>query len=268
MRLLLPRPEPTDTAPSLTAPPGPTVPATASATSQLDDAALFALYDPPDRTVPSLRMNFVTSVDGAVTVDGYSEGLSNDPDQRVFRLLREVCDALMVGAGTLRTEGYGALTLDQGRRSRRVARGLAPVPPLVVVSSSLDLSPDHPMFADAPVRPLLLTHAGSPADRRAALGTVADVLVHGDAAVDLAAGLADLAARGLTQVLSEGGPTLFGSLVAADLVDELCLTVSPLLTGAGADRIVTGYATPAVRPLRLAHLVEADGVLLTRYVRA
>ncbi len=251
MRLLLPQPEPAD-----------------AATADLDDAALVALYDPSDRTVPTLRMNFVASLDGAVTVDGCSEGLSNDPDQRVFRLLREVCDALMVGAGTLRKEGYGALTLDKGRRSRRVARGLAPVPPLVVVSSALDLSPAHPMFTEAPVRPLILTHASSPPGRRAALGEVADVLVHGDTAVDLAAGLADLAERGLRQVLSEGGPTLFGSLVAADVVDELCLTVSPLLAGAGAGRIVAGHASPDPRSVRLAHLLEADGVLLTRYVRA
>ena len=237
------------------------------ASDELDDEALFACYEPPDRAEPCLRVNFVTSLDGAVTVDGLSGGLSSPADKRVFGVLRGICDALLVAAGTVRREGYGAVKLDEARRARRVARGLPPVPPLVVVSSRLDLPPDHPVFADAPVRPMVLTHEGAPPDAVARLREVADVLTCGEKQVDLRAGLAELNARGYLQVLCEGGPMLFGALTAADLVDELCLTVAPLLAGAGPGRIVGGDLHHASRRLHLNHVLSEGDPLLLRYSR-
>jgi riboflavin biosynthesis pyrimidine reductase len=232
----------------------------------LDDDALRDLYA-PDRDRPGLRVNFVTSLDGAVEVDGYSRGLSGRADQRVLSLLRQHCDALVVGAGTLRHEGYGAIRLDPRRRAWRRERGLAEIPTLVVVTAAVDLDPAQGAFADAPIRPVVMTHAAAPARRRAALEAVADVLVCGDGTVDLKAGVAALHERGLRQLLCEGGPHLFGSLLAADVVDELYLTVSPLLAGPGAGRIIAGPSLENPRSLRPAHIVEADGVLLTRYTR-
>jgi len=238
----------------------------------LDDAALLAAYA-PDRTRPNVRVNFVTSLDGAVEVAGYSRGLSSEADQKVFSMLRTLADAVMVGAGTLRHERYGPVRLDDAPRAWRREQGLAEQPTLVIVSASLDLDAGHRVFTEAPVRPVVLTHAGAPPDRRAAIEPVADVVGCGESVVDLAAGLADLRRRGLGQVLSEGGPHLFGALLAADLVDELCLTVSPLLVGAGPDRIVgagagadAGRAEPL--PMRLVHLIAAGDTLLTRYARA
>lgn len=229
----------------------------------LDDAALTALYGRADQ--PRLRVNFVSSLDGAVTVDGFSAGLSGEPDKRVFGLLRMVCDALVVAAGTLRHEGYRAVRLDEGRRAWRRANGLAAYPTLVVVSGTLDLDPAQAAFADAPVRPIVLTH--SDAEPPPGLTDVADVLRCGTGRVDLAAALAELHGRGLTQLLCEGGPRLLGALTAADLVDELCLTVAPLLAGPGPGRITAGDATPA-RPLPLRHVLAADdGVLLLRHAR-
>jgi riboflavin biosynthesis pyrimidine reductase len=236
-------------------------------TAELDDTALTRLYAPEDRSVPRLRVNFVTSLDGAVALDGYSAGLSGPVDKRVFAQLRNLCDALLVGAGTLRDEGYRELDLGARRGAWRRSVGLAEQPTLVVVSGRLDLPADHPAFTAAPVRPIVLTSASAPADRIAALSAVADVLVHGDVEIDLPAGLAALAARGLTQVLCEGGPHLFGALTAADAVDELCLTVSPLLAGPGAGRITAGPPVPDPRRLALAHVLEGDGNLLLRYTR-
>ncbi len=215
---------------------------------------------------PTLRVNFVTSVDGAVSLAGYSEGLSGPGDKKVFGTLRMVCDALVVAAGTVRTEGYNALRLDERRRAWRAERGLAPYPVMVVVSGSLDLDPAQAVFADAPVRPLVVTRAAAPADRRAAIERVAEVVTVGDEEVDLAAMLRELHARGATQVLSEGGPYLFGSLTAAGLVDELCLTVSPLLAGPGAGRITAGPPGPP-QSMDLRHILAADGQLLLRYAR-
>ena len=240
----------------------------AAGAAPLDDDGLAGRYERADR--PWLRMNFVTSVDGAAELAGRSAGLSgpaDGPDKRVFAVLRMVCDALLVGSGTLRQERYRALRLDPRRRDWRRVHGLAEFPTLVVVSAALDLDPVQPVFADAPVRPLVLTHER--AEPPAGLTDVAELIRCGIDIVDLAAGLAELRRRGLGQVLCEGGPRLFGSLTTADLVDEVCLTVTPLLAGPGADRISTGFpgAGPA-RRLPLRHvLAAADGTLLLRHAR-
>jgi riboflavin biosynthesis pyrimidine reductase len=234
--------------------------------ASLDDDALAAAYDLEDRSAPRLRVNFVTSLDGAVELDGYSAGLSSDADKRVFGQLRMACDGLLVGAGTLRHEGYGAVRLDESRRAWRRARGLAEFPTLVVVSNRLELDPTQGAFAEAPVRPIVLTCSGAPADRRTALEAVAEVIAVGDATVDVRAAVAALRERGLGQLLCEGGPHLFGALTAADLVDELCLTLSPLLAGPGAGRITAGSAS-SVRRMALRSVLTADGMLLLRYAR-
>jgi riboflavin biosynthesis pyrimidine reductase len=232
--------------------------------THLDEAGLTDLYRPAG---PGLRVNFVTSVDGAVEVESYSEGLQTPADQQVFQLLRMFADGLLVGAGTLRHEGYGPVRLDARRREWRAGHGLDRYPRLLVVSRRLDLDPTSPALAGAPLRPAILTSADSPPDRRTALSAVADVLVHGEHGVDLGACLAQLRAGGLGHVLCEGGPHLFGALTAADLVDEVCLTVTPMLAGPGAGRITAGPAS-ALRGLTLAGaLADDDGTLLLRYAR-
>lgn len=238
-----------------------------SPTDELTDEQLLDCYLPAERTRPWVRVNFVSSVDGAVSVAEYSAGLSGPADKKVFGILRMVSDAIMVGAGTLRHEGYVAMRLGERRRAWRRAAGLPEEVPLILVSSRLALDPEHPMFADAPVRPIVITHGGSPIERRDALAARADVLVCGDAEVDLVAARDALAERGLRQILCEGGPHLLGSLTAADAVDELCLTVSPLLAGPGAGRITAGPPS-GVRRMRLAHVLEGDGNLLLRYTRS
>ncbi len=136
-----------------------------------------------------------------------------------------------------------------------------------MVSSTLDLDPAQAAFANAPVRPVVITHGRPDPARRHAIGEVADVLVHGDSQVDLESALAELRGRyGLHHLLCEGGPTLFGSLHAAGLVDEVCLTVSPVLAGSGASRIVAGPAG-ALTQMTLRHALAAEGYLFLRYAR-
>lgn len=232
--------------------------------SPLDDDALAEAYA---HTGPhGVRVNFVSSVDGAVTVDGLSAGLSGPGDKRVFAILRMLCDGLLVGAGTLRNEGYHAVRLDERRRAWRTERGLSPYPGLVVVSRSLALDPGQDAFAAAPVRPIVLTCAAAPAAGRAALSTVADVVDAGEDAVDFGVAVRLLRERGLHHLLSEGGPRVLGELTAADLVDELCLTVSALLAGPGAGRITAGPAS-APRALSLCHALAAGDMLMLRYAR-
>jgi riboflavin biosynthesis pyrimidine reductase len=231
----------------------------------LGESDLAAFYAVPDSAGPHLRLNFVASADGAATFNGRTEGVQTPGDNRVFALLRDLADVVLVGAGTVRDEGYGPLRPGPRRRQRRREHGRAEVPVLAVVSERLDLDPAAELFTAAAVRPVVVTHGTSPADARAALAGVAEVIVAGGSAVDLPAALAALADRGLRRILCEGGPHLFGSLLAAGCVDELCLTVTPMLTGPGAARIVAGPPAAAAVPMRLAHLLEEDGALFCRY---
>lgn len=249
--------------------------------AELDHDALAALYaypDPhPDGARPWVRVNFVASADGAVAVGGLSTGLRAPGDGVVFGVLRELADVVLVGAGTARAERYrGARTTPQ-RRARRRARGQAPVPPIAVVSTRGDLDPRAGLFTDTSVPPLVLVAAAHADDARAALGAALGpggaevVAVSADGpgadphATDPGAVLAALAARGLGRVLCEGGPGLFGSLLAAGRVDELCLSIAPQLAGGGIDRIVAGPALDGPRPLTLAGVIAHDDGLLLRW---
>ncbi|MBF4633430.1 pyrimidine reductase family protein [Agreia pratensis] len=235
--------------------------------ASLDAAALASAYTVADRSVPTLRVNFITSLDGSATVKGLSGGLGGPADKLVFDTLRRLSDVVLVGAGTVRAEGYGAMRLSDADATWREAHGLAAQPAFALVSGRLDLDPTSDIFAKAPVRPLVLTSASAPTEARAALGGVADVISCGDDHVEPQRIIDTLVERGLTQILCEGGPSLFGTFIAADLVDELCLTVSPLLEGGAGIRIAHGESE-AARRMRLVHVLESDGLLLTRYARS
>ena len=234
--------------------------------NDFSQAGLLEAYRIEDRTVPRLRVNFIASLDGAATHDGLSGGLNNADDKLVFDTLRSLTDVILVGAGTVRAEGYGGIRLNAAAAAWRVAHGLAPQPRIAVVSGRLDLDAGHPLFTDAATRPIVITHAGSPADARAELGAVADVLVCGAVTIELPLALRELAAQGLRQVLCEGGPSLFGALLAVDAVDELCLSLSPVLEAGASGRIAHSEAT-ASRPMRLGHVLTAGDMLFLRYIR-
>ncbi|MFI5696924.1 pyrimidine reductase family protein [Kribbella sp. NPDC051586] len=233
----------------------------------LSDEELIAAYQVEDRATPHLRANFVSSLDGAVEIDGQSKALSSDSDSRVFSMVRRLADVVLVGAGTIRDEGYNPLRLSKAAREWRTAAGLTENPTLAIVSSRLELSPVNPVFQSA-VRPIVVTHEASPMDRREALGEVADLIVLGAAEVELAAVLEELTAREMPQVLCEGGPHLLGALTEADLVDELCLALAPLLAGPGSGRITAGLPTTLTRRMKLhTSLTAADDYLFFRYTR-
>ena len=232
----------------------------------LDDAALARLYAYPRERW--LRANFVSSADGAGSLGGVSEGLSSNDDRRLFGLLRVLADVVLVGAGTARTEKYKPAR-HRGELAHLRA-GRPPTPPIAVVTRTLELDLESPLFAAAPshARTIVITSESSPAPLRAAAARVADVIVAGTAAVDLTEAAGVLAGRGLSRVLCEGGPHLLGQVAADGLLDELCLTVSPLVAGPGAHRITHGPPLAAALPMRLAHVLEADGFLFCRYLAA
>jgi riboflavin biosynthesis pyrimidine reductase len=216
-----------------------------------------------------VQVNFVASADGAVSVDELSEGLSHPADKRIFLIGRDLADVILVGAGTARAEGYRGARSSGDRAARRARLGLSPVPPVAVVTGSANLDPAGPLFTDTAVPPLVITTANAPADRTAALAAAgAELIVAGQDQVDLPEALTRLAARGLRRVDCEGGPGLFADLIAADLVDQLCLTVAPLLGGAGAGRIAAGTPSRTPRRLDLASILVEDGFTMFRYRRS
>lgn len=230
-----------------------------------DDVDLDASYAWPRGADPMVRANMVASADGAAWLSGVTTGLSSPADRRVLTVLRGLADVVLVGAGTVRLEDLGPAQPSDARREHRTAEGRAPVPPIAVVSSRLDLDATARLFEPGPVRPILLTTERAPADRRMTLSTLADVVVAGDQVVDLPAALAALAARGLRRVLCEGGPTLLAAVMAADRLDELCLTIAPCLVAGAAGRVLTGPALPAPGRLELRHVLEEAGSLFLRY---
>ncbi|MBB3674556.1 dihydrofolate reductase family protein [Modestobacter versicolor] len=211
-----------------------------------------------------LRVNFVASLDGAISVEGRSGGLGSPGDRRVFRVLRALADAVLVGAGTAAAEGYRPVLADSEVGRLRTVLDRPATMPVVVVSRRASLSPDHQLVTGAVTPTLLVTCGASDADRRAALGAAGvEVLVCGDDEVDLVAACDELADRGHQQVLCEGGPALFQAALAAGLVDELDLTIAPLLVGGGPALLPHGLPTPAAA--QLTQLLEEDSVLFTRY---
>ncbi|GGK72413.1 hypothetical protein Sme01_08190 [Sphaerisporangium melleum] len=212
-----------------------------------------------------LRLNMVSGADGGAWLKGVSEGLSGKGDRRVFGVLRGLADVVLAGASTVRTEAYGPARPRPSWRELRVGRPAAP--PIAVITRRLDLDLAGPLFTEAEpyARTIVITTERAPQDRRDEAARYADVIVAGDERVDLPLAVEALRERGLGRVLCEGGPRINGQLAAAGLVDELCLTISPLLTGGDAARILNG--PPAHVPLRLAQVLEEDGYLFCRYIR-
>lgn len=229
-----------------------------------------------DHAAAHVRVNMVSSIDGAASIDGRVGALTGPADQRLLRALRALADVVLVGAGTVRAEGYGTIALPERWRRLRVEQGSSPDPRLALVSRRLDLDLAAPVFTDPVVPPIVLTTAASSVRRRTAVAEVAEVVVVGevgevgdvgDAYVDLAAALGALGERGLRRVLSEGGPRVLSQLLAGGLVDEMCLTVSPLVVGGHDLAISSGPGLSRPQDMRLARVHEEDGYLFLRYQR-
>lgn len=229
----------------------------------LDDEDLAAAYACPDREW--LRVNMVASVDGAAWLDGLSGGLSGAGDRRIFGILRGLADVILAGAATVRGEGYRPARRRPAWEPLRAGR--PPAPPIAVVTRRLDLDLDAELFTDAPpyARTIVITTEAAPEERRRAAAERAEVIVAGADRVDVRRAVAALRDLGHRHILCEGGPRLNAQLVAAGLVDELCLTISPMLVGGGAARILDGTSSPT--GLRLAHVLTDNGFLFCRYTR-
>jgi riboflavin-specific deaminase-like protein len=214
---------------------------------------------PADR--PYLALNMVASLDGKATIDWRTKGLSTELDRQLFHHLRTQADAVMVGAGTARTERYGAITKSDELREKRRVEGVRPEPLAVVVSGRLDLPADLPLLGDRGQEVVIATGADT------VLPGVGDQVSYERVGDDLPLLMARLRAdHGVRSVLCEGGPTLNSFLLAAGLVDELFLTLNPKLSGgAAALTIVAGRGLVEPAELELVSLAEGDGDLFSRW---
>ena len=210
---------------------------------------------------PYVVVNMVSTLDGKAVVEGTTRSLGGEADRLLFHGLRTQADAIMAGAGTVRLERYGRVVRSDELTARREAGGLDPNPPLVVVSGRLDLPPDLPVFQDPKARVIIATGADHELD-----GVEAQVeyLRTGDDLTLLLARLRD--EHGIRSILSEGGPTLNAFMLAAGLVDELFLSLSPqLVGGAHALTIVAGRELPDPCKAELISLLESGGELFSRW---
>ncbi len=236
-----------------------------------DDARLAAFYTyPNDLDRCWVRANMISSLDGGATDDGKAGGLAGPGDRALFARMRQEADVVLVGASTVRIENYSGAQMSVAQRQDRATRGQAEVPPIAVVTHSADFEHDAKIFTRSEVPPLIMTSRETVADARGRLGSMAEVIDASGAQtdrVDLAVVLANFAERGLLRVLSEGGPGMISLLTEHDLLDELCITIAPILVGGQARRIAAGEGEAHTRMRRSHLLTDDEGYLYTRYVK-
>ena len=215
----------------------------------------------------------VSTADGSArSPDGLSGGISSASDRLVFGTIRGLADVIVVGAETVRKEGYGppksrSALVDLRRHNRQ-----ADVPRIAVFTKSGKLDTKTSLFSDPTAPPIVFAPQSLPENRQAELGGVADLRLVGAQEVDLHQAVASLHQDGLNRIVCEGGPSLLGQFAAAELLHELCLTISPLLFGGSLDghmapRVLAGPALPnPPQPMSLVHVLEGDGALFLRYV--
>jgi len=227
----------------------------------LDDHDLEQLYRYP-ADPRWVAVNFVSSTDGAITVEGRSASLSTPADRIVYRLGNDLADVVLVGAGTAMAEGFEGMRPDELSADRRRRFGLAPIAPVAVVTTGRSLPPDAPVITKAAVPTLVFTSAAAPPSLRAEwAANGARVFV-----VDSASQVVEtLVAEGLGRIDCEGGPRLFGSLIEAGVVDEFRLTVAPFLVAGAAGRAAAGGAIDPAS-LELASVLTDGKSVLLRYL--
>ena len=218
---------------------------------------------------PWLMINMIASADGAIALDGTSEALGNPADEAVFSAVRACADWIVAAAGTVRAESYGLPRPTAATRRARRAAGRADRPRLAVVSGSLDLDLRLPLFAEqrpGDELPVILTGKDASVEAADALESVAEVVRLDSARPQPTEILAELDRRGAAVVLSEGGPSFNGQLADAGMIDELCLSIAPLVVGGAGPRIVHGSLRTVPVGLSIDHLLEASDTLFVRYL--
>ena len=235
--------------------------------SDVDADGLLANWNPAEGVGstlarPRVAVNYAVTADGAVSLeDGKSGGIGDDGDLAVFKALRDRVDAVLAGTSTVAVEGYHRIIRDPVRQEQRVARGLAPNPLAVLISRSGVLPLEAPMLNDADQEIVAFVPTGTP--QCSALNVEQVEL----ASVTPTEALEHLGRRGVKSVRCEGGPKLVAALAAEDLIDDLFVTIAPILAGGGAMGISNGPSLQSPAQLTLSHMAERNGSLFVRWTR-
>jgi riboflavin biosynthesis pyrimidine reductase len=212
---------------------------------------------------PWVMANFITTIDGAAVVDGGSTAINDEDDRTMFGAMRAVPDFILVGAETVRAENYHPIELDEKRSQARLEAGLEEIPHLVVATRSLSLDPAMRVFGNPKRRVTILTDEEAPAERAEALAEVADVVrLRGTTPADFLHYM-----RMAKVVLCEGGPSLIGQFIAAGMVDEMAVTVAPMLVAGASKRLASGPAANPPLEMSLDRVLYGDRSLFLRYLR-
>jgi 5-amino-6-(5-phosphoribosylamino)uracil reductase len=212
---------------------------------------------------PWVMLNMVVSIDGATAVRGGASPLNDADDRALFLHLRAVADVVLVGAQTARSEDLGPVVMSEEMLEARAEAGLSGEPRLAVVSRSLDLNPEARAFSDPDRRPIVLTGDSADEARLGALREVAEVRTVGQLDGD---GIIDALGEA-SVILCEGGPTINGHLFASNRVDEIDVTVSPLVALGDSKRLAFGQEVDPPIPVRLDRVWIGDAALFLRYLR-
>jgi riboflavin biosynthesis pyrimidine reductase len=231
---------------------------------EVDPATVYA--DMPHTDLRSaVRLNMIVSVDGGTSWNGVSGALGGSADKALFSVLRSLTDVVLVASATMRAEHYGPAILAPTIQDARQQRGQTPVPRIAVVSRTCQFDWSTPFFTAAAERPIVFTVSSAAEEDRTRAAEVAEVIIAGEEDVDLSHAVTELGSRGAKSVLAEGGPTLNGQLARAGLLDELCVTLSPLLASGDAKRIIAGSTLDVLEPLALCSICEEEDYLFLRY---
>jgi len=230
----------------------------------VSDEQLLERYDSVQR--PFVRFNFVSSIDGSAQADGLSAKLGSAGDQRIFALLRRLADVILVGAGTVRAEGYEGELVSAKDREWRVARGLSPHPALAVISAGLHLEPSEEIFDQSPVPVIVFTSAAITDETRESYGNGVELIQVSklNEGCDPQEIVDHLTRRGLGFVHCEGGPHIFGQFAAAGLVDSTCLSYSPVVV-AGEGMRIAASSDQTFKRFALNNLFEEESMLFCDY---
>jgi len=218
--------------------------------------------DPPGGR-PWVMLNIVESIDGATAVEGGASGLNDADDRQLFLALRAVADVVMNGAATVRAENLGPVKLSDEMMRRRREAGMQEPPTMVLLSRSLSLDPGMRIFSDPEQRPTIITGIEADPDRLEVLDGIADIVQ-----IEELDGSSIIKALGNPSVvLCEGGPTINSQLIRDGVVDEVNLTISPVLALGESSRVASGSPLRPPTEMRLDRTLMGDQSLFLRFIR-
>jgi riboflavin biosynthesis pyrimidine reductase len=223
---------------------------------------------PPLANRPWLMINMISTVDNVTEVEGVSGPLGSPGDKDIFSAVRALPDIILVGSTTAVAERYNPPSTSVSTKTRRLTSGAWPVARIAVVSARLDFDLTLPMFTRPSQRPIVVTTTNADPIKIERVADVADLIQCGIDSVDLPEALHQMTDLGAQRVLCEGGPSLNGALLDAGLIDEVFVTVAPLLGGGQSRGIAQGNSIPQIQELELRHVLTEDHFLFLRYTRA